>query len=73
MKWSERQPKVCRAVSRLSGDLARAILEQVVDKIVTDTAGNSQNPFAYMWAKDWATIEEQIMRERCEECDESDS
>lgn len=58
--WDTRRHDLLKKVDELSGPQARMILYDIVDSIVTDSAGNTNNEFTYMWKKNWLEIEEKI-------------
>lgn len=58
--WNQRRSILLEKTQELSGPQARMILYDIVDSIVTDSAGNTNNEFTYMWKKNWLEIEEKI-------------
>ena len=64
MDFKFRKAVLLRRIDGLSGDAAKAALGLFIEAIHTDTAGNNDNPYAYLWQKDYREIERAIIEER---------
>ena len=61
ISFEERKPGLIEKAKTLDGNKAKELLAGIIESIMTDTAGNINNPFAYMSQRDWLSIEEEIV------------
>ena len=62
-RFEFRRKVLLTRIDRLSENAAKAALGMMIESIVTDTAGNLDNPYAYMWQQDYRAIERAIIEE----------